>query len=192
MAAGAGAPGVGGRPLQRRESLSRVLADPSLGELELAEEAPAGGAPPGAGEAWRTTLLAGGVAGAASRTAVAPLERLKILFQVQGISAGGEPLRHTGVLNSLRQLVARDGVRGLWKGNGLNCLRVVPASATQFAASARCAERRHFIIETVRGEARAAPGTRRTSARSSATTARTWPSGSTASPAAWRARRRRR
>ena len=30
----------------------------------------------------------------------------------------------------------RDGVRGLWKGNGLNCVRVVPSSAIQFGACA--------------------------------------------------------
>jgi len=113
------------------------MADPSVGELELAEESgDGGGAAGGGGVGYGATLLAGGVAGACSRTAVAPLERLKILFQVQGISAGGEPLRHRGIFPSLRELVARDGVRGLWRGNGLNCLRVVPASATQFAAYA--------------------------------------------------------
>ena len=90
----------------------------------------------GEGVNWLSTLGAGGVAGAASRTCVAPLERLKILFQVQGISAGSEPLRHTGILRSLRELVAKDGVSGLWKGNGLNCLRVIPSSAIQFASYA--------------------------------------------------------
>ncbi|KAJ1446336.1 mitochondrial carrier domain-containing protein [Pelagophyceae sp. CCMP2097] len=88
--------------------------------------------PPHKPEKWWSTLAAGGIAGALSRTCVAPLERLKILFQVQGLSARGAPLRHTGVLRSLRDLVAKDGFTGLWRGNGLNCVRVVPSSAIQF------------------------------------------------------------
>ena len=31
-----------------------------------------------------------------------------------------------------RQIVAEEGVRKLWRGNGVNCIRVVPYSATQF------------------------------------------------------------
>ena len=38
---------------------------------------------------------------------------IKILFQVQGISAGSKPVQYTSVTESLRSLVQRDGVRGL-------------------------------------------------------------------------------
>lgn len=85
-------------------------------------------------EKWWATLVAGGTAGAVSRTCVAPLERLKILFQVQGLSAKGAPLRHKGIFESLVNLYEKDGFRGLWKGNGLNCVRVIPSSAVQFAS----------------------------------------------------------
>ena len=66
--------------------------------------------------------------------------QVKILFQVQGISAGQNTPRHQGVWASLRELVQRDGVRGLWRGNGLNCVRVVPSSAIQFGAYVRRAD----------------------------------------------------
>ncbi|CAG8499797.1 13738_t:CDS:2, partial [Cetraspora pellucida] len=53
-------------------------------------------------------LIAGGIAGAVSRTVVSPLERMKILFQ--------------------------EGLIGFLRGNGTNIIRIVPYSATQFAA----------------------------------------------------------
>lgn len=57
----------------------------------------------------KTILLAcaGGGAGIASKTAVAPLERVRILNQT-GASKGG-------VVATLLQVVADDGVRGLWR-----------------------------------------------------------------------------
>ncbi|KAJ8602347.1 hypothetical protein CTAYLR_004232 [Chrysophaeum taylorii] len=88
-------------------------------------------------ERWWATLIAGGVAGAVSRTCVAPLERMKILFQVRGLSTkDGAPRRHLGVLESLVNMYQKDGLLGFWKGNGLNCIRVVPSSAIQFSAYA--------------------------------------------------------
>jgi solute carrier family 25 (mitochondrial phosphate transporter), member 23/24/25/41 len=73
------------------------------------------------------TLLAGGVAGGASRTVVAPLERLKILFQSQV-----QPGKYKGVIQSLKLIGKEEGLRGFFRGNGANCLRVVPQSAIQF------------------------------------------------------------
>lgn len=86
------------------------------------------------GKRWLKSLFSGGVAGIVSRTAVAPLERVKILFQVQGLSAQGAPLKHTSILKSLQSLVNAEGFAGLWKGNGANCVRVFPSSAIQFTA----------------------------------------------------------
>lgn len=78
------------------------------------------------------TLAAGGVAGAVSRTLVAPVERVKILFQVQGLSARGQPLRHTSLTGALRSIWQNEGVVGLFKGNGANVLRILPMSGLQF------------------------------------------------------------
>ncbi|ETV66723.1 hypothetical protein H257_16824 [Aphanomyces astaci] len=83
-------------------------------------------------------LLSGGVAGCASRTAVAPLERLKILYQVQDVmKRGTEPKQYTGMAQSLRKIMVEEGWRGMFKGNGANCVRVFPYTAIQFAAFER-------------------------------------------------------
>eukprot|EP00644_Phytophthora_capsici_P009026 jgi/Phyca11/101859/e_gw1.6.63.1 len=78
------------------------------------------------------------VAGCASRTAVAPLERLKILLQVQdyikkGGAQTGSPVKYRTMGQSLRQIHAEEGLRGFFKGNGANCVRVFPYVAIQFA-----------------------------------------------------------
>ena len=73
-------------------------------------------------------LMAGAVAGVVSRTTTAPLDRLKIYLQVNGL----------GQFGSLR-LVARSmytegGLKGFWRGNGINVLKVAPNSAITFMA----------------------------------------------------------
>ncbi|KAG0226501.1 hypothetical protein BGW42_003600 [Actinomortierella wolfii] len=75
-------------------------------------------------------LVAGGVAGAVSRTVVSPLERMKILFQIQG----PEPANYQGVIPTLRKIWVEEGWLGFMRGNGTNVIRIVPYSAVQFAS----------------------------------------------------------
>ncbi|KAL5718930.1 Mitochondrial adenine nucleotide transporter adnt1 [Ranunculus cassubicifolius] len=74
------------------------------------------------------SLVAGGVAGGVSRTAVAPLERMKILLQVQN----PHNIQYSGTLQGLKHIWRTEGLRGLFKGNGTNCARIVPNSAVKF------------------------------------------------------------
>ena len=76
-------------------------------------------------------FLAGGVAGAVSRTVVSPLERLKILFQVQ--SAGRNEYQGS-VMKGLSKIWREEGFKGMMRGNGTNCIRIVPYSAVQFGS----------------------------------------------------------
>lgn len=76
-------------------------------------------------------FCAGGVAGAVSRTVVSPLERLKILFQVQ--SAGRNEYK-LSVGKALKKMWVEEGWRGFMRGNGTNCIRIVPYSAVQFGS----------------------------------------------------------
>ena len=88
--------------------------------------APASGAVVGSSISWKS-LVAGGVAGAVSRTLVSPLERLKLLFQMQGM-----PPKYTGVMQGLRLIHKEDGVKGFFRGNLSNVIRITPASAFQY------------------------------------------------------------
>jgi len=74
---------------------------------------------------------AGGVAGAVSRTVVSPLERLKILFQVQ---SAGRDAYNLSVGKALAKMWREEGWRGFMRGNGTNCIRIVPYSAVQFGS----------------------------------------------------------
>ena len=76
-------------------------------------------------------FLAGGVAGAVSRTVVSPLERLKILFQIQSAGRNNYKLP---VGQGLMKMWRDEGWRGFMRGNGANCIRIIPYSAVQFAS----------------------------------------------------------
>lgn len=73
------------------------------------------------------SLAAGGIAGGLSRTAVAPLERLKILMQVQG-----NDKVYNGMFQGFIHMTKNGGLREWFKGNGSNCVRIVPNSAVKF------------------------------------------------------------
>ena len=76
------------------------------------------------------SFVAGGMAGAISRTIVSPLERMKILFQVQGPGHAN----YSGIVPTLSKMWREEGFKGYLRGNGTNCIRIIPYSATQFAA----------------------------------------------------------
>lgn len=72
-------------------------------------------------------LIAGGAAGAFAKTAVAPLERVKILMQTRT-----EGFKSLGILQSLKKVKQYDGILGFYKGNGASVLRIVPYAALHF------------------------------------------------------------
>lgn len=77
--------------------------------------------------AFGKSLLAGGIAGAVSRSVVSPLERLKIIFQLHTDNS------QSGIIRSLRKMHEEEGVLGFFRGNGTNIVRIIPYSAVQFA-----------------------------------------------------------
>ncbi|KAH1204890.1 Calcium-binding mitochondrial carrier protein SCaMC-3 [Glycine max] len=69
-------------------------------------------------------LIAGGVAGAASRTATAPLDRLKVVLQIQ--------TTQSHIMPAIKDIWKKGGLLGFFRGNGLNVLKVAPESAIRF------------------------------------------------------------
>ncbi|XP_061625144.1 calcium-binding mitochondrial carrier protein SCaMC-2-A [Phyllopteryx taeniolatus] len=78
---------------------------------------------------WWRHLVAGGGAGAVSRTCTAPLDRVKVMMQVYGSRSN-----NMCIMSGLTQMVKEGGVRSLWRGNGVNIIKIAPESALKFMA----------------------------------------------------------
>ncbi|WIA17191.1 hypothetical protein OEZ85_014074 [Tetradesmus obliquus] len=73
-------------------------------------------------------LLAGAVAGAASRSATAPLETLRLAAMAGALPPG------SNLLSAAQGMMAEGGVAALFRGNLVNVLRSAPARAVDFFA----------------------------------------------------------
>lgn len=80
------------------------------------------------------SLIAGGIAGAVSRTVVSPFERAKILLQLQGPEA---QKAYQGMFPTIWKMYVDEGWNGWFRGNTLNCIRIIPYSAVQFGVFER-------------------------------------------------------
>jgi len=76
-----------------------------------------------------------GVAAVVSKTAAAPIERIKLLVQNQDemIRQGRLDKPYSGVIDCTMRTVKNEGVYPLWRGNLANCLRYFPTQALNFA-----------------------------------------------------------
>ncbi|KAL1130538.1 hypothetical protein AAG570_011784 [Ranatra chinensis] len=79
-------------------------------------------------------FIAGGVAAAISKTAVAPIERVKLLLQVQHISTQIPPeQRYKGMIDCFVRIPKEQGFAAYWRGNLANVIRYFPTQALNFA-----------------------------------------------------------
>jgi hypothetical protein len=80
------------------------------------------------------SMVAGGIAGCCAKTAVAPLDRIKILFQTSNPTYMRYSGSFLGVFRAIRDIRQEYGVRGLFQGNVATLLRIYPYAAIKFMA----------------------------------------------------------
>ncbi|XP_071719766.1 ADP,ATP carrier protein 1, mitochondrial-like [Rutidosis leptorrhynchoides] len=80
-------------------------------------------------------FLMGGVSAAVSKTAAAPIERVKLLIQNQDemIKRGRLSEPYKGIGECFSRTVKDEGFMSLWRGNGANIVRYFPTQAFNFA-----------------------------------------------------------
>merc|ERR1712112_116436 len=80
-------------------------------------------------------FMLSGVAAGVSKTAAAPIERVKLLVQNQDemIKQGRLDKPYTGVIDHTTRVLKTEGVYPFWRGNLANVLRYFPTQALNFA-----------------------------------------------------------
>ena len=89
-------------------------------------------------------LIAGATAGACAKTTIAPLDRVKIMYQVDQ----NRKFTVNSAFELGKKIVREDGVIALWRGNGVQMLRVIPYAATSFFAFPKYLEKTtHYLSD---------------------------------------------
>lgn len=79
-------------------------------------------------------FIAGGVSAAVSKTVVAPIERVKLLLQVQHVSKQiSAENRYKGMVDCFVRIPKEQGFLSFWRGNLANVIRYFPTQALNFA-----------------------------------------------------------
>lgn len=84
--------------------------------------------------AFLKDFAAGGISAAISKTAVAPIERVKLLLQVQHISKQiAKENQYKGMVDCFVRIPKEQGFLSFWRGNLANVIRYFPTQALNFA-----------------------------------------------------------
>ncbi|EEQ27994.1 ADP/ATP carrier protein [Microsporum canis] len=80
-------------------------------------------------------FMMGGVSAAVSKTAAAPIERVKLLIQNQDemLKTGRLDRKYNGIMDCFRRTAGTEGMVSLWRGNTANVIRYFPTQALNFA-----------------------------------------------------------
>lgn len=87
-------------------------------------------------------ILAGGIAGMVAKSVVAPLDRIKILYQISAV-----PFHLSDLPRVAYTIIQKEGLSALWKGNTATMIRVFPYSGIQFMVFDFC---KHSILRSRR------------------------------------------
>jgi len=79
-------------------------------------------------------FVAGGISAAVSKTAVAPIERVKLLLQVQAVSKQiPKDQQYKGMVDCFKRIPKEQGFLSFYRGNFANVIRYFPTQALNFA-----------------------------------------------------------
>merc|ERR1711872_862983 len=79
-------------------------------------------------------FVAGGISAGISKTVVAPIERVKLLLQVQAVSKQlTEAQKYKGIVDCFVRIPKEQGFGAFWRGNLANVIRYFPTQALNFA-----------------------------------------------------------
>lgn len=81
-------------------------------------------------------LLLGGFVGAIAKTAMAPVERVKLLMQTMESNPdviSGKIKPYSGIGDCFARVRAEQGMKAFWRGNLVNCLRYAPQQGSALA-----------------------------------------------------------
>jgi solute carrier family 25 (adenine nucleotide translocator) protein 4/5/6/31 len=79
-------------------------------------------------------FMIGGVSAAVSKTVVAPIERVKLILQVQDANKNiPADKRYAGIGDCFARVTKEQGFASLWRGNLANVIRYFPTQAINFA-----------------------------------------------------------
>lgn len=80
-------------------------------------------------------FMLSGAAAIISKTAAAPIERVKLLVQNQGemLKTGRLDKPYAGVIDCTARTFRNEGIIPFWRGNMANCIRYFPTQALNFA-----------------------------------------------------------
>ena len=94
---------------------------------------------------WNYVLrsgFAGGIAGCVAKSAIAPLDRVKILFQAQNPEFAKYSGKWLGVFQAGRDIVRSDGPSALFQGHSATLMRIFPYAAIKYMAY----DKLHFYL----------------------------------------------
>ncbi|KAI9360856.1 ATP/ADP translocator [Zopfochytrium polystomum] len=81
-------------------------------------------------------LIIGGTAGAIAKTAMAPVERVKLLLQTMESNPdviSGKVKPYKGIVDCFQRVSREQGIWAFWRGNLVNCLRYAPQQGSALA-----------------------------------------------------------
>ena len=88
----------------------------------------------GAEGSFAGSFIISGGASVVSKTAAAPVERVKLMLQSQGemMKQGRISREYRGIVDCFIQIFKHEGVAAFWRGNTANCLRYFPTQVRIF------------------------------------------------------------